>query len=85
MLDAVVPVYNEETILPELNRRLRESLDTLDCPWRIIYVDDGSRDGSADLLADFAAEDSPSSTCRATSASSWRCRRGWQRPRPMPW
>ena len=57
-LDAVVPVYNEEAILPELNRRLVDTLGDLPYDWRIIYVDDGSRDRTAELLAGFAAEDS---------------------------
>ena len=56
-LDAVVPVYNEEAILPELNRRLADSLGGLPYDWRIIYVDDGSRDRTPELLAGFAAED----------------------------
>ncbi len=57
-LDAVVPVYNEEAILPELNRRLADTLGDLRFEWRIIYVDDGSRDRTPELLAGFAAEDS---------------------------
>ncbi|MBT8461446.1 MAG: glycosyltransferase family 2 protein [Gemmatimonadetes bacterium] len=57
-LEAVVPVYNEEAILPELNRRLVDALGRLPYEWRIIYVDDGSRDRTPDLLADFAAADS---------------------------
>jgi dolichol-phosphate mannosyltransferase len=57
-LDAVVPVYNEEAILPELNRRLAETLESLPYGWRVIYVDDGSRDGTPGLLARFASEDS---------------------------
>ena len=56
-LDAVVPVFNEEAILPELNRRLADSLEGLPYGWRIIYVDDGSRDRTPELLAGFAAED----------------------------
>lgn len=56
-LDAVVPVYNEEAILPELNRRLADTLGGLPYEWRIIYVDDGSRDRTPELLAGFAADD----------------------------
>ena len=56
-LDAVVPVYNEEAILPELNRRLADTLDGLPYEWRLIYVDDGSRDRTPELLAGFAADD----------------------------
>jgi dolichol-phosphate mannosyltransferase len=50
-------VYNEEAILHELNRRLMDTLEEMPYGWRIIYVDDGSRDGSGALLAGFAAEE----------------------------
>jgi len=54
-LDAVVPIYNEVDILPELDSRLRAVLAELEFDWRIIYVDDGSHDGSADLLGRLSA------------------------------
>ncbi len=57
-LDAVVPVYNEEAILPELNRRLVDALQALPFEWRVVYVDDGSRDRTPELLAGFSEEDS---------------------------
>jgi dolichol-phosphate mannosyltransferase len=57
-LDAVVPVFNEESILPELHRRLTSALESMPYLWRIIYVDDGSRDRSAELTAGFADADS---------------------------
>ncbi|MFQ5745610.1 MAG: glycosyltransferase family 2 protein [Gemmatimonadota bacterium] len=56
-LHVVVPIYNEEAILEELNRRLAATLDALPFAWRIIYVNDGSRDGSARILSDLAAAD----------------------------
>ena len=56
-LDAIVPIYNEEAILPELHRRLTSVLGALPYDWRILYVDDGSADGSPDLLAEFAGRD----------------------------
>lgn len=55
-LDAVVPIYNEAAILRELDTRLRGVLEGIGLDWRVIYVDDGSDDGSADVLARLAAE-----------------------------
>ncbi|MBK5096468.1 MAG: glycosyltransferase family 2 protein [Gemmatimonadetes bacterium] len=57
-LDAIVPIYNEEAILPELHHRLTSVLGGLPYDWRILYVDDGSADGSPDLLADYSDQDS---------------------------
>lgn len=55
-LTAVVPIYNEDEILPELHARLHSVLSDMGVDWRIIYVDDGSRDASPRLLAGFADE-----------------------------
>lgn len=43
-ISVVVPVYNEQENLPELNRQLTESLSFLHDDAEIIYVDDGSND-----------------------------------------
>jgi polyisoprenyl-phosphate glycosyltransferase len=48
----VVPVYNEEANLAELYARLRASLNAGQT-YEIIFVDDGSRDGSRALIRDF--------------------------------
>ena len=53
----VVPVYNEEETLPELGRRLATLLERLDGHSEVILVDDGSTDGSAELIADLCARD----------------------------
>ena len=42
----VVPIYNEEAVLPLLLRRLDALLDSLDGPAEAIFVDDGSKDTS---------------------------------------
>ncbi|HEX4130071.1 MAG TPA: glycosyltransferase family 2 protein [Pirellulales bacterium] len=50
-LAVVVPIYNEQENLPELYRRLRATFDLLpDVQATVIYVNDGSRDGSLPLM-----------------------------------
>jgi undecaprenyl-phosphate 4-deoxy-4-formamido-L-arabinose transferase len=46
----VIPVYNEEAVLPALFARLYAALDRLGCAYEIVFVNDGSRDRSAALL-----------------------------------
>ena len=52
-LTLVIPIFNEEKVIPELDRRLREVLDTwrekLDS-WEVVFVNDGSSDRSFDQL-----------------------------------
>jgi glycosyltransferase involved in cell wall biosynthesis len=50
LLSVVVPVYNEEAGLPELHRRLTEVLGGLSGATEVVYVDDGSTDGSVGLI-----------------------------------
>jgi glycosyltransferase involved in cell wall biosynthesis len=56
-LAVVVPVYNEEPVLPEFHRRLGAVLDGLPADVEIIYVNDGSRDGSMRVLAGLHRDD----------------------------
>lgn len=47
----VIPVFNEEHVLPELFARLGAVFRGQgDCAWRAVFVDDGSRDRSAELI-----------------------------------
>jgi len=53
-----IPVFNEEAVLPELLRRCLAALDaTPGGPHELVLADDGSRDGSGEILARAAAED----------------------------
>jgi undecaprenyl-phosphate 4-deoxy-4-formamido-L-arabinose transferase len=49
-LSVVIPVYNEEEVLPALFARLYPALDALGVTYEIVFVNDGSRDRSAALL-----------------------------------
>jgi undecaprenyl-phosphate 4-deoxy-4-formamido-L-arabinose transferase len=49
-LSVVVPVYNEEAVLPALFKRLYVSLDALQLSYEIVFVNDGSKDRSVALL-----------------------------------
>jgi dolichol-phosphate mannosyltransferase len=50
VLSVVVPVYNEESVLPLLAQRLRPVLDGLGEPYEVLAVDDGSTDASVAVL-----------------------------------
>ncbi|HMK22377.1 MAG TPA: glycosyltransferase family 2 protein [Terriglobales bacterium] len=49
-LSLVVPAYNEEDVLPEFHRRASAVLDTLGMQAEVIYVNDGSSDGTLEVL-----------------------------------
>jgi len=49
-LSIVIPVYNEEAVLPTLFARLYPALDALQIAFECVFVNDGSRDRSAALL-----------------------------------
>lgn len=49
-LSVVVPVYNEEAVLPIFVEQLRPVLDSLGVDYELLCVDDGSRDGTATIL-----------------------------------
>ncbi|KDA53733.1 MAG: glycosyltransferase family 2 protein [Acidobacteriota bacterium] len=56
-LSVVVPVFNEEENLPELYRRLTAVLGTAASSWEILFVDDGSRDRSWEIIRGLAEND----------------------------
>ena len=56
-LSLVVPVYNEEENIPLLYDAIRRALDPLGQEWEVIFVDDGSRDGSLSALQTLAKTD----------------------------
>jgi len=51
-ISVIIPVYNEEAVLPKLFERLYGALDATGETYEVIFVNDGSRDRSAQMLAD---------------------------------
>ena len=49
-LSVIIPMYDEEQVLPLLVDRLRPVLDRLDGTYEVVAVDDGSRDQTPVLL-----------------------------------
>ena len=56
-LSVVIPVYNDEEVLPELHHRLTPVLNGLAAAYEIVFVDDGSRDGSFRVLRELQKND----------------------------
>jgi polyisoprenyl-phosphate glycosyltransferase len=54
----VIPLRNEEELLPELVDRLSRVLEALDGTWEVILVDDGSTDGTYGLAVEAHGRDS---------------------------
>lgn len=54
-LSLITPVYNEEESLPLLYEAVQQALAGYAEPWELILVDDGSRDGSLQVLEELAA------------------------------
>ena len=56
-LSVVVPAYNEIQVLPQFHRRISEVMRATQIDYEIIYVDDGSTDGTAAALGSLREQD----------------------------
>lgn len=56
-LSLIIPVYNEEENLPLLYTSIDQTLTSINDTWEVIFVDDGSRDGSFDVLRSLVEKD----------------------------
>ena len=50
LCSVVIPVFNEELVISETYKRLKSVMDSLNEPYELIFVNDGSRDKSASIL-----------------------------------
>jgi glycosyltransferase involved in cell wall biosynthesis len=57
-VSVVIPLYNEEENVRELHARLKEVLDTIGTDYEVLFIDDGSTDGTLALLQEIQAQDS---------------------------
>ena len=55
-ISLVIPVFNEQEVMPESFRRTKAAMEDIGYPYEIIYVDDGSRDGTWEILSSIAGE-----------------------------
>ena len=53
----VAPIYNELENIPELYRRVKDVMDTTRETWELVLVDDGSTDGSTNVICDLGKKD----------------------------
>jgi glycosyltransferase involved in cell wall biosynthesis len=56
-VSVVIPVLNEKESLPELVRELEHSLSTYSA-WEVLFIDDGSSDGSTEWMSDLCTKNS---------------------------
>ena len=57
MVSVVIPIYNEEEIIPILHDAIGNAMGKVDDKWELVYVNDGSKDSSLELLRELQAAD----------------------------
>ena len=58
LISAVLPCYNEEKVIKLTYNELSKALSGITDDYEMIFVDDGSRDGTLDVIKEFSANDS---------------------------
>jgi polyisoprenyl-phosphate glycosyltransferase len=53
----IAPIFNEKDNIPELYRRVSEVMNSTGEPWELLLVDDGSTDGSTEMIRELAEKD----------------------------
>jgi glycosyltransferase involved in cell wall biosynthesis len=57
VISVVIPIYNEEEILSILHSAVSDAMNELDELWEVVYVNDGSKDSSLNLLRQLQSSD----------------------------
>ena len=57
MYSIVIPLFNEELVVNETYKRVRTVMDSTGEPYEIIFVNDGSRDGTLGKVREIAKMD----------------------------
>lgn len=57
-VDIIIPLFNEEEVLPTLHQQIRDVIDHLHFRFKLYYVDDGSTDGTMEVLGQIKDQDS---------------------------
>ena len=55
-LSIVIPLYNEQNSIKELNETIEKVVSAMGIKYEIIYIDDGSNDNSWNVIKDLAKE-----------------------------
>lgn len=53
----IIPVYNEEAVVAETYRRLKQVMESVNEPYELLFVNDGSCDRTAEIVSGLAATD----------------------------
>lgn len=56
-ISIIAPVFNEAETLPALFPRIAEVMDASGEPWELVLIDDGSQDGSTEIIRDLGKKD----------------------------
>jgi polyisoprenyl-phosphate glycosyltransferase len=57
MISVVIPIYNEEELVCQLHEALASSMSLVEEDWEVVYVNDGSKDSSLELLRELQSVD----------------------------
>lgn len=57
LISLIIPCYNEQESIPIFHKEATAVLETMNCDWEMIFINDGSRDNTLDVLKAIAKDD----------------------------
>lgn len=57
MISIIIPIYNEEEVLPESYKKIKEVAEGLGENYELVFINDGSRDKSLEMLKEYSKND----------------------------